>query len=280
MRPSSATLAGLLFLAALAGGCQQQPEPSTRNLVLSGSRSMVPLMEAVGKRFEEQHSGVRVSVQPGAGRAISDTRSGLADIGMLGRPLRPNEVSLNGFPVARDGVAFIVHRDNPIEKLTSSQIVALFTGMSTKWKEVGGPNRPVVLVRPSEGMALREVFLDHFGLQSSQVASTPGAVGSCEQIVQAVAEHPGGIGYVSLGCAETAAARQPIRLLPLGGVPATLAQVQKGRYPFTRPLLLLTREPPAGPVRDFIDFARSNAVGDLVLKHGFVPVSPGQDSDR
>ena len=88
------------------------------------------------------------------------------------------------------------------------------------------------------------------------------------------------MGYVSLGCAEAAAARQPIRLLPLGGVSASLAQVQKGRYPFTRPLLLLTREPPAGPVRDFIDFARSSAVHDLLQKHGFVPVSPGQDPDR
>jgi hypothetical protein len=44
--------------------------------------------------------------------------------------------------------------------------------------------------------------------------------------------------------------------------------------------LLLTREPPAGLVQEFIDFARSAAVHNLVQKHGFVPVTPGEGPDK
>jgi phosphate transport system substrate-binding protein len=275
-----AALGGVLFLATLAGGCQQA-SPSTRNLVLSGSRTMTPLMADVGRRFEQKYPDVRVFVEPStASRALGDTRSGLADIGMLGRALRAGEIGLHGFPVARDGVAFIVHRNNPVKKLSPPQLVALFTGAINNWHEVGGPNQPVTMVRPADGMALRDVFLEHFHLSLNQTATMPPGVGSCEHIIQAVAEHPNALAYVPLGCAETASARLPIRLLPLGGVPATLAQVKSGSYPFTRPLLLLTREPPTELLLDFIDFARGPEVRDLVQKHGFVPVTPGQDSDR
>jgi phosphate transport system substrate-binding protein len=280
MRQAAAALAGALCLAILAGGCQQV-DRSPRNLVLSGSRTMAPLMMDIGRRFEQKSSAVRVFVEATTtARALGDTRTGLADLGMLGRPLRPGEIGLHSYPVARDGVAFIVHRDNPVRKLDTSQLVGLFTGAISNWKEVGGTNRVVALVQPAEGMALREVFLDHFNLQPSQVAAIPPGVGSCEQIVQAIAEHPFAIGYVSLGCAEIAAAKQPIRLLPLGGETASLAQVQNGNYPFTRPLLLLTREPATGVLLEFITFARSAEVHDLLQKHGFVPAGPGQDNNR
>jgi phosphate transport system substrate-binding protein len=280
MRRATTALGGVLFLAALVGGCQK-PERSTRNLVLAGSRTLAPLMEDVGRRFEEKHTGVHVYVQPASvDRALADTRTGLADVGMLGRRLRPDEVGLFGYPVARDGVAFIVHRDNPVRKLTSTQLVALFTGAITNWNEVGGPDHPVSLVRPADAMALPQVFRDYFHLQPNQIPPAPSGVGSCDQIIQAVAEHPYAIGYTSLGCAEMAAARLPIRLLPLGDGAPSLAQMQIGRYPFTRPLLLLTREPPAGLVREFIDYARSAEVHDLVQKHGFVPVKADQGPDR
>jgi phosphate transport system substrate-binding protein len=280
MRCAIAALGGVMLLALLGSGCQQTERPS-RNLVLSGSRTLAPLMDDVARRFESSHDDVRIFVEPAtADRAVGDTRTGLADLGMLGRPLRPGEVGLFGFPVARDGVAFIVHRDNPVRKLNKDQLVALFTGAIGNWKDAGGPNQPVALVRPADGMALRDVFLDHFRLQSNQIPSIPVGVGTCEHIVQAVADHPFAIGYTSLGCAEAAATRLPIRLLPLGGVPATLAQVQSGQYPFARPLLLLTREPPAGLVKEFIDFARSAEVHDLVQKHGFVAVTPGEGPDR
>jgi phosphate transport system substrate-binding protein len=280
MRWAFAALGGALFVATLAGGCRPA-SPPTRNLVLAGSRTMAPLMEEVGRRFEQKHPDVRVFVEPAnVGRTLADTRSGLADLGMLGRPLRAGEAGLHGFPVARDGVAFIVHRDNPVKKLSPAQLTAVFTAAVTNWRDVGRPSQPVTVVRPADGMALREVFLEHFQLPLQQVATMPAGVGSCEHIVQAVAERPGAIAYVPLGCAETASARLPIRLLPLGGVPATLAQVRSGRYPFTRPLLLLTREPPAGLLRDFIDFAQSDQVRDLIEKHGFVPTSPGGGSDR
>ncbi len=262
-----------LLASCLFAGCQPEAKP-VRQLVLSGSRSMGPLMMEVGKRFMEAHGDVHINVESIPGdRAVPNTRQGLADIGMLGRALRPEESALHAVAIARDGLAIIVHRDNPVTTLTEGQIVGLFSGLYANWKEVGGPDRPVKLAGQGEGRAARDVFLEHFGLRAGQVRADP-AVASSELAIQAVASHPFAIGYASAGPTEKAAAKLPIRALPLGGVLPTSDNVQSGRYPIVRPMQLLTREAPQGVVHDFIEFARSDEVRGLIRDSGFVPVSP------
>jgi phosphate transport system substrate-binding protein len=269
-RLSSALLVGLL-LSGLFGCGSSDKGP--RRVVVSGSRDLVPLMEDVGRRFEQNHPDVRIDVDPADERGVADTRTGLADVGMLGRTLRPDETGLHGVVVARDGIAFIIHRDNPVKSLDERQILGLFTGNYTNWREVGGTDRPVKLVGLAEGRQLREAFLERFGLASSRVKTDP-AVLSGEQAIAAVAAHTDALGYACLGKAELASAKLPIRLLPWSGVPATLAEVRSGRYPLTRPLLLLTRERPEGVIEEFITFACSDEVRDLLDKHGLAPPRP------
>jgi phosphate transport system substrate-binding protein len=264
---------GLLATSLLAG-CQSAAKP-VRNLVLSGSRSMGPMMREVAKRFTSRRADVNVNVEDLPGdRAVPDTRQGLADIGMLGRPLRPAESGLHAFAVARDGLAIIVNHDNPVSSLSEGQIVGLFSGLYANWKEVGGLDRPVKLAGQAEGWAAREVFLDHFGLPRTSSLRSDQSPASSEQAIQAVANHRFAIGYASFSTAGKAAAAGQIRILPLGGVLPTFQNVQSGRYPLVRPLQLLTREAPEGLIRDFIDFARSADVRGLIEEYGFVPVSP------
>jgi phosphate transport system substrate-binding protein len=259
-----------LLVVTVAAGCRPA-EPPVRHLVLSGSRSLALLMNDIGDRFEEHHPGVRIDVEPTtAPRAINDTKQGLADLGMLGRRLRPEETGVRPHPVARDGVAIIVHRTNPVRELTPAQIASVFSRLSTNWKEVGGTDRPILVVSQAEGRAARDVVLDFLGLQPAQFRADP-AVPTSAEAIQAVSTHPGAIGYASLGMAEQAARSQPIRLLPLAGVAATLDNVRTGRYPLVRLLQLLTREPPQGLVQEFLDFACSPRVHDLIGQHGSVP---------
>jgi phosphate transport system substrate-binding protein len=273
MRRTVGPLGSGLLLAALLSGCRPAETP-IRSLVLSGSYSMTPLMSDVGKRFQERHPDVRVNVESAPGdRPLSDTRQGLADLGMLGRALRADETGLRAYPVARDGLALIVHRDNPVPQLNDEQVVALFTRAYQSWREVGGTDRPITLVSQGEGRGARAAFLEHFGLQSRQVRADPG-VSTGEQVIEAVATHPSAVGYASLGPARKAAGAKLIRLLPLGGSAPTPENVKAHRYPLVRPLQLLTREAPQGLVRDFIAFSQSPDVYDLIEKHGFVPVTP------
>jgi phosphate transport system substrate-binding protein len=157
-----------------------------------------------------------------------------------------------------------------VKSLDDRQLAGLFSATYVNWKEVGGNDRPVTLVSFAEGRSARDAVLEYFGLPSSRMKIDPG-VYSSDQAVAAVAGNPDAIAYACLGKAEIVSAKQPIRLLPLRGVAATVAEVRAGRYPLTRPLLLLTRDRPEGVVEELVSFARSEEVRDLLDKYGFAP---------
>lgn len=272
MSRACGALAGAALLLCLAPGCGQ-PATDRPSLVLSGSRSMVPLLRDIAARFTERRPDVRIDIEPTSGdRALLDTRQGLADIGLLGRALRADEVGLRGQVLARDGLAIVVHRTNPVAGLTTPRAATLFNRGYGGWKDLGGSDRPIKLVGMIEGRSARDVFLDHLNLNKTR-ANVDLAVGSSEQAVEAVGQTPNAVGYASIGPA-LAQPNLPVRLLPLDGVAATLENVQRGDYPLVRPLLLLTREPASAAVKAFLDFAGGPEAHDLIRKHGFVPASP------
>lgn len=191
---------------------------------------------------------------------------------MASRSLDPEESDLHAFPLARDGVCMIVHRDNPIVELTEAQIVAIYTGKISNWEEVGGKSAPITVVHKAEGRATLEVFLKHFRLDNRAVHPDV-VIGDNEQAIKTVAGNPDALAYVSIGTASFEARHgTPIRLLPLGGVPADLAHVADGSFPMGRILNFVSAEEPRGLVLDFLDFARSAAVDDLVTREAFVPL--------
>ena len=265
--------AGLALVAA-AAGCQPAGQ-GTRNLVLTGSATMAPMVQEIGRRFEARHPGVRVDVQGGGSdRGAGDTHAGLADVGMVARPLRPEETRLHAFVIARDGLALIVHRSNPVPSLTPEQVARIYTRAVTNWKEVGGNDAPITLVNQGAGSAALQIFLSYFKLRTPALP-TDVIVGDGGEGVQAVAGRPGAIAYVAVGrAASDAAAGAPIRLLPCAGVAATPENIRAGSYPLSRPLTLVTREPPQGLAKDFIEFARSDEVRDLIAKYHHVPPAP------
>jgi phosphate transport system substrate-binding protein len=260
---------GGLLVGCSVAGCRQ-PEQNVRNLVLTGSAGMLPLLRDIGKRFESEHSGVRVDVQAsGSTRGVSDARSGLADIGMVARSLKPDEAMLHATPIALDAACIIVNRANSVKALSDDQIVRMYTRGVSNWKEVGGPDLPIVLVHMTEGRALLDLFLDHFKLRSTQIRADA-LIQDSEQGLRAVASRPGAIAYVSCSRAEAMHENMPIRSLPSEGIEPTTELVRNGTYPLSRPLQLVTRETPKGLTAEFIDFARSNVVLDLIQKHHFV----------
>ncbi|MHB1422555.1 MAG: phosphate ABC transporter substrate-binding protein [Gemmataceae bacterium] len=259
---------GLLLMCTIVG-CRK-PEPNVRNLVVTGSDSMMPLLRDIGKRFESDRAGVRVDVQAdGSTRGVADTRQGLADIGMVARSLKPDEAMLHATPIALDAVCIIVNRNNRVRTLSDDQIVRIYTRGVSNWKDVGGPDLPIVLVHMKEGRALLDLFVDHFKLRSPQIRADA-LVQDSEQGIQAVASRQGAIAYVSCSRAEAVAQNIPISSLPCGGIAPTIEHVRDRTYPLSRPLQLVTRETPKGLAAEFIDFARSNVVLDLIQEHHFV----------
>ena len=242
-------------------------------LVITGASTLAPLIGEIGKRFESLYSKVRVDVQTGgSSRGVADVRQGLADIGMVSRVMKDDEKDLHAFPVARDGVGIIVHKENPVQALTDEQVVAIYMGKIINWKDVGGKDASITVVNKAEGRSTLEVFLHYFKMKNTEVKAQV-VIGDNEQGIKTIAGNRHAIGYVSIGTAEYDESQGvPIKLLSVGGIAASTETVRNGTFPISRPLHIVTRTPPVGLTKAFIEYAQSKTVHDIIKQQYFVPL--------
>jgi phosphate transport system substrate-binding protein len=272
MEMKIAKAAAVMFAAGLTWSTAGNT--ASQKLVLTGSSTIAPLAGEIARRFESRHPGTRVDVQTGgSSRGINDVRNGTADIGLVSRDLKPEERGLRTHTIAIDGVGIIVHASNPVLMLNRRQLIDIYSGKIVNWKEVGGANSPITVVNKAEGRSTLELFLNYLNLKNSQVKPQV-IIGDNSQGIKTVAGNRDAIGYVSIGAAAYEAKHgTPVKLLPLDGVAATVANVRNGVFPLSRPLNLVTQAVPGGLARQFIEFARSLEVHDLVEAQYFVPVA-------
>jgi phosphate transport system substrate-binding protein len=270
---AAVALAAMLPLFARHGSGEAPSRPATSALVVSGSSAMAPLVQAMARRFEQLHPGVHIEISAdGSGRGLADVRAGYAQVGMVSRALRTDEQDLRGLPIARDGIALVVHADNPVPALSHAQVVAVYSGQVTSWKPLGGRDEPILtLGAPAGERSSPSVFASHFRLPLGQLQAQRTQGGNAERL-QLLYEHRNAIAYVSVGEAERERrAGAPLRLLPDEGIPASSRSIGKGDYPLARPLTLVTRPQPGTLAQAFIAFCASSQVTDLVVAHDFVP---------
>jgi len=275
---NSNNLTKLLIASTIIGlqSCSQsgQNTPTIQKLTITGSSTVAPLVGEIAKRFEAENSEVRIDVQTGgSSRGIADVESAVADIGMVSRALKEEEKGkLYGFVIAKDGIGIIVHSSNPVKEINDEQVVAIYQGQIDNWKEVGGKDAPITVVNKAEGRSTLELFLKYFQLKNSQIKAKV-VIGDNQQGIKTVAGNENAIGYVSVGAAEYEIdLGVPIKLLPVGGVEATSETVRDGSFPLSRPLTVITKNQPEGKTLEFIQFAQSEEVHDLVKGQNLIPV--------
>jgi phosphate transport system substrate-binding protein len=266
-------LALVLAAGLTVAGCAGARPPSESRLVITGSSTIAPLAAEIARRFESSRPGVRVDVQSGgSSQGLADVRRGTAEVGMVSRALTAAEDDLRGDAIALDGIALIVHQDNPVTGLRSDEVRALATGEITDWRALGGRHGAVSFVSKAEGRSTLELFLVHFDLPREGLRPHV-VIGDNMHAVRTVAGDAHAIGYVSIGTALVEIDHgASIRLLDLDGVTPTLANVHNGTFSLVRPLTLVTRGARTPLVDAFMAFAASPEVRDLVEAQSFVPL--------
>jgi phosphate transport system substrate-binding protein len=243
-----------------------------QKIVVTGASTIAPLMTEIAHRYEQASPTVIVNVQSGGtSRGISDVRRKLADIGMVSRALFREEHDVTAILIARDGVALIVHKSNPIAELTDEQIRQIYRGEVTNWKAFGGPDAPIIVVNKAEGRSTLDVFLSYIKLSNKDIKAHV-VVGDNEQVVKLVLGNPRSIGYVSIGTAEYHIAdRAQLKMIPFGSVPPSTTNVANGTYAASRELNLVSFGSLPPHVTAFLTFATSEKNHDLVRDYYFVP---------
>ena len=274
--PLGALVLGLLLVMG-GMGCSQ--EASTRIRIV-GSTTVLPIVSRAAEVFHARHPEVTITVSPGgSGVGVRSVAEDLAEIGMLSRPLSPVEaeqykdLDLRIHPIGRDGVACVVSApvwEAGVRVLSREQIAAIYRGAIRNWKEVGGPDRPILVVDKENHRGTRQVFMRWvFG---DPLAPAPGAqlvAGSNNEEQAKIAGSDSAIGLLSL---EWTNDRVRAVALRVGNrvIPPTREAVRRGEYPISRDLSLLTKGPPEGWVKRFIQFLQGPEGQRLVERSGFV----------
>lgn len=109
------------------------------NIVVGGSSSVSPLMQKLIEAYNKVNPNASIDLQTSdSTTGMTSCAEGSYDIGMASRELKQEELDsgLKNTVIATDGIAVIVNKENPTDKLSSEAIKSIYTGDTTTWDEV------------------------------------------------------------------------------------------------------------------------------------------------
>lgn len=246
------------------------------NIVIKGSTTVLPIAQKVAEAYMKEHPDVKITISGGgSGNGIKALIDGSTDIADSSRFIKKKEVKLAiergaypvPFAVAYDCIVPVVHPSNPVKNISMEQLKDVYMGKIKNWKEIGGPDRPIVVISRDTSSGTYEVWHEKV-LKKERVF--PGALvqASNGAIVQVVAKNKNAVGYIGLGYME-----ERVRALTIDGVQGSEQTTLSGTYPISRALYMFTAGWPKGDTLKFINYLIHPEKGQkLVREIGFVPL--------
>lgn len=271
-----------LLLTVLTGcgkedSSQNADQKLSGNLTAVGSSAMQPVIEESAKEFMAKNPGVQVTVQGGgSGQGLTAAMNDTADIGNSDvfaeekDKIDPQKVVDHKVFVV--GMAPVAHKGVGIDNLTQQQLIDIFTGKVTNWKEVGGADQQIVLVNRPESSGTRATFVK-WALNDSKELRKDGGLEeeSSGNVRKIVSETPGAIGYLAFSYFD-----ESIKPLKLDGVEPTNENVYTNKWKVWAYQHMYTNKNGKNKELEdaFINYILSPEVQKgLVIKLGYIPVS-------
>ena len=240
----------LFLLAAVA--CSAAPAPrAATHVTLVGDDSMQSLASALANAYSQQHSNATITVRPAdSGTGLSAATQFSGTIGMVSRAIKPPELEgERAVVVARDGIAIIVNRSNPINAIMRSQIAEVFSGAVSIWPTGSNAGKLIAVVSREAGSGTRDAF-EAMAMKGARVTLTAVVMPGEAAVVDYVAQHPEAIGYCAMSFLTDG-----VQAMTVDDVPLSPQTVESQKYPFVRTLAFVIPLSPEPAVQDFVDFA-------------------------
>jgi phosphate transport system substrate-binding protein len=274
-----------VFFCACTGS-QDGGSPGV-SIQIKGSDTIVNLIQGLVEKFAEQNPSFSISVTGGgSGTGFASLINGTCDIVMSSRKIEEKERMLAEnkniepveFKIGLDGLAIIVNKNNPVNKLTLEQLRDIFMARIANWKEVGGEDRKIVILSRESNSGTNMFFKERvLGTDNknnkNEFSSQSLMMSSSQAICDEVCQNPNALGYVGMGFIDERvksvsvavnAESEYVYLVP--------ENVMNGTYPISRPLYVYTNGDPQSVVKMFIDYALSDVGQKIVLETDFVPI--------
>lgn len=284
-----AVTAALLLTAA---GCGDSGSTSgggvSGSIQVKGSDTMVNLAQKWAEDYMITNPQVNIAVTGGgSGTGITAMINGTTDIANSSREMKSKEkdesrakgIEVEEHKVALDGIAVIVNPANKVTELSVEQLADIFSGKIKNWSEVGGEGGEIVVLSRESNSGTHVFFKEHIlnGDKSDgtvEFGSATLLMPSSQAIYDEAAQNPQAIGYVGLGYVKEKVEALKIKKDAASpGVAPTVATVQSGEYPVSRPLFMYTKKGAPQLITDYVAWIKGPEGQKTVEELEFVPLA-------
>lgn len=238
-----------------------------------GSSALQQLVEKAAQNFMLKNKNAKVQVQGGgSGTGLTQVFQGGADIGnsdiFADEKLTAEQAKeLVDHQVCVVGFATVVNKNVKVDNLTKQQLIDIFTGKITNWKEVGGDDMKIVIINRPKSSGTRATF-KKYALDGKEEAEGKALTeDSSGTVKKTIADTEGAISYLALSYVD-----ESIKMLKYEGVEAKVENITSGKYPIWSYEHMYTKGEPKGLTKAFLDYMMSEEVqGKLVSEMGYIP---------
>ncbi|HIU33571.1 MAG TPA: substrate-binding domain-containing protein [Candidatus Pullichristensenella excrementigallinarum] len=274
---------GMLLAVACAEAPQMTVEEYPR---VDGSTATLPLSyalmaEVTGISQEEAKDYITHNRTTGSFYKLVD---GEADILLVGKPAQEaleyaqeKGVELEIKPIGVDALVFLISDQNPVDSLTKEQVVGIYSGEITNWRQVGGEDLPIRAYQRNETagsqVMMKNVVMGEVEMTDAPVEYRPGDMAGLVEVIASYRNTADAIGYSVYFYVTNMYIQQGIKLLEVDGVAPSNETIASGDYPYTQEYLCVIRKDAAedSPERRLFNYLTSEEGKQLIAENGYVP---------
>jgi phosphate transport system substrate-binding protein len=276
MKTNSLTV-GFCALAAATGLAAR-----AGTITVKGSDTLVILAQKWAEVHMQKRPETKIQVSGGgSGVGFAALQNRNTDLADASRKIKAKEIEAcvkafgkrpTEYKVALDGLSVYVNKENPLDVLSVEELGDIFTGRIRNWKELGGPEAPIVLVSRENSSGTYEFFKEHV-LKGKDFAASAQTMPGTAAVLEAVSRDKNAIGY---GGAAYGAGAKHLRISKLKGgqaIEPTEETVLKGEYPIWRYLYIYVNpEQDRGEIAAYLNWIRGEEGQKLVQDVGYYPL--------
>lgn len=179
-------------------------------------------------------------------------------------------------PIGIEAFVFFVHKDNPVDNLTTEQIKGIYSGQITNWSQVGGRDEPIAAFQRNEGSGSQSMLIRFMDGTPIMEPPTEMVNTFMDGIIEQVAHYRskgGSIGFSFRYYMEGIIKNPDVKLLSIDGVAPTPENIRNGTYPITTYLYAVTYEGNDNEnVARLIEWVLSEEGQYIIAQTGYTPI--------
>lgn len=269
----------LLIIMSIFAGCGRKSE--NKVVQIKGSDTILNLTQKVTEEFLKENPKSKISVTGGgSGTGIAAKLNKTVDIAMSSREIKEeelakatsNNIKIKEVVIGYDAISIITNKSNTVTNLTTEQLKDIYLGKITNWKEIGGPDKKIVVLSRDSSSGTHVYFKEHIlrngnSKGTEEFGSSVLFLPSNEAIKQQVSNVDGGIGYIGLGYLDDS-----IKILSIDNVIPTVENVKNKSYSISRAVYWYVDEEMGETAKKLVDYMLSDKGQKIVIDEGFVSV--------